>query len=330
MNRYKLIFTKMLIVSFIFLGLAFGQTGNLIAYYPFNGNADDESGNGNNGTVMGAALTQDRLGNDSSAYSFNGVDNYIAYPVLWNSPPDSITLVAWFNADTSLNNAKVLYHGDNGEIQIFVSDDSVGAGVHLGQSVTDPWYYVRGFYLHNEWQMITVIWIQGESFRLYINSILVDSVSVPADELLDPGPNYPPSIGSYGRTLGAYFKGMIDDIRIYGRALTPGEIDDLYNEGTSSVELLNNIIPEEFILNQNYPNPFNPSTTISFSIPEASFISLKIFNSLGEEVETLVSKDLNAGNYKYDWNAESLTSGVYFYKLQSENFIQTKKMILLK
>jgi ligand-binding sensor domain-containing protein len=75
---------------------------------------------------------------------------------------------------------------------------------------------------------------------------------------------------------------------------------------------------------------FNPITTISFSIPEASFISLKIFGALGKQIETLVAKELNAGNYKYDWKAKNLTSGVYFYKLQTENFIETKKMILLK
>jgi photosystem II stability/assembly factor-like uncharacterized protein len=98
--------------------------------------------------------------------------------------------------------------------------------------------------------------------------------------------------------------------------------------------------PDNFSLNQNYPNPFNPITTISFSIPEASFVSLKIFNALGKEIETLVTKELSAGNYKYDWNAEGSTSGisaiggyasgVYFYKLQTENFVETKKMLLLK
>lgn len=65
------------------------------------------------------------------------------------------------------------------------------------------------------------------------------------------------------------------------------------------IEKISNEIPTEFNLRQNFPNPFNPGTTISFSIPEASFISLKLFNSLGEEIETLVSKELNPGNYKY-------------------------------
>ena len=107
---------------------------------------------------------------------------------------------------------------------------------------------------------------------------------------------------------------------------------DGYNwnlQTTTGVELIDNL-PGEYFLNQNYPNPFNPNTAINFSIPQTAFVSLKIFNSLGEEVETLVAEELNAGNYKYDWNAENLTSGVYFYKLQSGNFVETKKMILLK
>ena len=89
-------------------------------------------------------------------------------------------------------------------------------------------------------------------------------------------------------------------------------------------------IPSDFQLSQNFPNPFNPSTTINFSIPEESFISLKIFNSLGEEVETLVAQELNTGNYKYNWNADGLTSGIYFYKIEAGEFVSTKKMILLK
>jgi photosystem II stability/assembly factor-like uncharacterized protein len=101
-------------------------------------------------------------------------------------------------------------------------------------------------------------------------------------------------------------------------------------EAVVSVEKENDLTPTSYQLQQNYPNPFNPSTTITFSIPEASFVSLKVFNSLGQEIETLVTKELSAGNYKYDWNAESLTSGIYFYKLQSGSFVETKKMILLK
>ena len=86
----------------------------------------------------------------------------------------------------------------------------------------------------------------------------------------------------------------------------------------------------EYKLGQNYPNPFNPSTKINFSLPERSFISLKIFNSLGEEIETLLNEEFEKGSYEYEWNAANLPSGIYFYKLQTDSFTETKKMILLK
>jgi hypothetical protein len=81
---------------------------------------------------------------------------------------------------------------------------------------------------------------------------------------------------------------------------------------------------------QNYPNPFNPTTTIEFSLPQSGFVSLKIYNILGEEVAVLVSEKLNAGQYKYEWDASSLVSGVYLYELTAAGFVQTRKMVLLK
>ena len=88
--------------------------------------------------------------------------------------------------------------------------------------------------------------------------------------------------------------------------------------------------PKEFSLEQNYPNPFNPSTTIRYNIPERSFVSIKVYDVLGNEIATLVNGDKQAGNYKIDWNAGSLSNGVYFYTLSTGNYFTTKNMILLK
>jgi hypothetical protein len=89
-------------------------------------------------------------------------------------------------------------------------------------------------------------------------------------------------------------------------------------------------VPAEFLLTQNYPNPFNPSTKIKYSIPQSSQVTIKVFDILGNEIETLVNEDKPAGTYELTWYAEQLPSGIYFYKLQAGNFIETKKMILLK
>lgn len=85
-----------------------------------------------------------------------------------------------------------------------------------------------------------------------------------------------------------------------------------------------------FILDQNYPNPFNPNTTISFTIPSKVFVTLKVFDIMGRTITTIVSKELSAGNYIEQWHAADLSSGVYFYRLQAGNFVQTKKLLLLK
>jgi hypothetical protein len=92
----------------------------------------------------------------------------------------------------------------------------------------------------------------------------------------------------------------------------------------------NDVLPSSFSLQQNYPNPFNPATKIKFQIPETGLVSLKIFDVLGREVSTLVHKELSAGNYTIDFNAASLSSGVYFYRLDAGNFTSVKKMVLTK
>ena len=90
------------------------------------------------------------------------------------------------------------------------------------------------------------------------------------------------------------------------------------------------LIPENYSLEQNYPNPFNPSTTIKYSIPEQSFVKIKVFNLLGQEIAELVNKELQTGNYEVSFNAANFPSGIYFYRIEADNFVQTKKMILMK
>jgi hypothetical protein len=88
--------------------------------------------------------------------------------------------------------------------------------------------------------------------------------------------------------------------------------------------------PTNFILYQNYPNPFNPTTTIKYSVPKQSYVTIKIFDALGREVTTLLNEEKSVGNYSIEFNASSFPSGIYFYRMQAENFMETKKLILLK
>jgi hypothetical protein len=92
----------------------------------------------------------------------------------------------------------------------------------------------------------------------------------------------------------------------------------------------NSEIPNEYSLSQNYPNPFNPATNINFSIPQQSYVSLKVYDMLGREISVLVNGEFPAGNYTVDWNAVNFTSGVYFYTMKTGAYSETKKMILIK
>ncbi len=127
-------------------------------------------------------------------------------------------------------------------------------------------------------------------------------------------------------------------ILLYSEFLTPAVANSLIDNANKIISLLwgdspiteENLIPKEFDLKQNYPNPFNPSTTIEYTIPENSRVTLKIYDILGKEVATLVDKDQNSGSYIVVWDAQSLSSGIYFYRITAGNYTDTKRMVLKK
>jgi hypothetical protein len=108
------------------------------------------------------------------------------------------------------------------------------------------------------------------------------------------------------------------------------QVDFNGNFKYSKVVEVNSINPLTFALSQNYPNPFNPTTVISYSVPQASFVSLKVYNILGKEVASLVSNQVEAGIHKVNFNASNLNSGMYFYTIKAGNFTATRKLMLLK
>jgi len=111
--------------------------------------------------------------------------------------------------------------------------------------------------------------------------------------------------------------------------MTPS-FNKLNNQHIITSAAIDDQLPKIFKFYQNYPNPFNPSTTISFSMPSLQNVSIKIFNILGGEVATLINETKAPGNYQLEFDGSRLSSGVYFYTLQSGSFIQTKKFVLMK
>jgi hypothetical protein len=104
----------------------------------------------------------------------------------------------------------------------------------------------------------------------------------------------------------------------------------VYFENSSNSVKQENQIPKSYDLSQNYPNPFNPVTKINYALPKQGFVTLKIYDITGREVKVLVNEFKQAGYYTIDFNSTNLASGVYFYRIQSNDFIHTKRMVLVK
>ncbi|MCX6159358.1 MAG: T9SS type A sorting domain-containing protein [Ignavibacteriota bacterium] len=119
---------------------------------------------------------------------------------------------------------------------------------------------------------------------------------------------------------------------VTGAAVTGGTNDGVwkYTDALNGVNPVNTTTPTNFVLDQNYPNPFNPSTTINYSIPKSSFVTLKVYDVLGNEVKTLVNEQQSVNNYSITADFSNLTTGVYYYTLKAGDFTSTKKLMLIK
>jgi len=106
------------------------------------------------------------------------------------------------------------------------------------------------------------------------------------------------------------------------------KVADISFNTITGVQYENNVF--RFGLEQNYPNPFNPTTTISWQIAEDGQVSIKVYDVLGNELATLINEYLSAGDYQFEFDGNGLSSGIYFYILRTENYFESKKMILMK
>ena len=199
----------------------------LVAYYPFNGNANDESGNGNNGTVLGAALTADRFGNASSAYSFDGVDDYIEISdaSIYDFGTGDFTISTWvLTATTTSDRIVAKAHVDNNDgyefgvsrvVRFYLIDSDPVAESNL--AVNDSvWHHIVGIR-------------KGDTLKVYVDGIWDDTTTGVGS--YDVSSNNTLKLGRRDGSLPAYYRGIADDIRLYNRALTAAEIAALYDEG---------------------------------------------------------------------------------------------------
>jgi hypothetical protein len=302
----------------------------LVAYYPLNGNANDASGNGNNGILNGGITwVADYNANAGHAAHFNGTDGYISVP---NSPSmqigtNSMTITLLFNCEATPQ-IPAPFIGKNNtsdEPAQYTLQLNPLTEIHFGITDTSnnmQWGHKDYAFNYNQWYLLAAAW-DGDTVRIYVDKVLVSSSPLKASMKPD---NHPVEIGRDTGGLTDWYQGTMDEIRIYNRALSGTEINAI----PTSVHSAGTSIPEGYSLLNNYPNPFNPSTTIQYGLPSRSHVSLTVFNSLGQTVTSLMNGEQEAGYHEVHFDGSHLPSGVYFYRMQAGRFTETKKLLLMK
>ena len=132
------------------------------------------------------------------------------------------------------------------------------------------------------------------------------------------------------------FKGDIAEVIVYDTVLSNSDriavekyLNDKYQVNITGIKE-NNYVPDKYSLEQNYPNPFNPSTTIKYTIAKPGLVKIAVYNALGQKVKDLVNEVKESGSYNITFNASSISSGIYFYRIETQQFSEVKKMIVLK
>jgi Concanavalin A-like lectin/glucanases superfamily/Secretion system C-terminal sorting domain len=319
----KIIYTAIAILGLANLTMAqlpsYVPTNSLIGWWPFNGNANDLSGKGNNGTPNGAALTTDRFGANNAAYHFNS--SYITLPISSINFDGDFTISIWVNIDTFTMVYPTFIEGENLFItcQFEVNTPSSTVVSFLFQ---DKGYYdgVKGGAAYaNNWMNIVI----KNSLRyslLYINGNLINTQAFPSVIQGTVSGSYL-KIGDGRHSMGGAFIGKIDDIGIWNRALTQAEITALYSASftgiSSSLPVVNSL--------KVYPNPSNGIFSIQ-NLGEG-ISNIAVFNLLGEEMYQSSNNNITIGK-QTEIDLSTKPKGIYLIQVTTGKSITNKKIIL--
>ncbi|MDP3580776.1 MAG: LamG-like jellyroll fold domain-containing protein [Ignavibacteria bacterium] len=298
----------------------------------------DFTASANNGILKkGTKLGKGILGN---GLEFDGVDDYVQFassPTFdINAPAVSVSLWAKLAQlpaelsgsfcglfDSDADQYAIYLDKGNKELRFKVTT-TVSAerpGIPEIDLISGQWIHLVGVY-------------DGTAAKIYLNGVLKDSHPLTGN--VKPGQVL--MLGRNAIVGPVYYKGNLDNIHVFSKALTQDEITDLYQNITNLAikdpvgveENLAETIPVSFSLSQNYPNPFNPQTKINYALPKSGVVTIKLYDILGKEVEIIENGFKNAGNYSVSFDAGHLASGVYIYKMVSGDFSASKKLLLLK
>lgn len=332
---------KLILLASLVLSInAFGQipTNGLVGYWPFNGNANDESGNNHHGTVSGSTLVEDRFGKPNSAYSFDGINDkiFIGNDLLVQG---KISISCWIKSNAiggqiistgNRNSYRIGKTSDGVDGDVYLSDNSDGHGSGGISAKTDM----------NSWNNITMVY-NGSQLLLYINGVLQNTVSAVGD-IFNNQPTYL-HFGVYqylGSNYDAWYKGLLDDVRFYNRALSASEIASLADEGICKTSIT---VTDTLIINANitgfnpveyantikvYPNPTKDAITIDCgnNFNTLNGYTIKITNSLSQMVYISKVNQQSTSIKLNSWTGK----GIYFVHLidASNNTIDIRKIVL--
>lgn len=298
------------------------------------GNVDlDLSGNRNYAYLNNMAAEAWVEGFSGSALQFDGQDDYV---YIENSESIDMnirgfTLSFWIRLNNADHAAPWISKGINPELSYFggyevesnnegqvvfrVADDVLESSVSVINTdfTADQWVWVCAVRDRSTGQI-----------ALYVNGSLKASAEDSTYNLSQRGKLF---IGTSGE-MDRFFNGAIDDVRLYNYAFTQEEIENLYQEYLSGID---DFMPGKYILSvENYPNPFNACTKVVCTIPAKDFVTLSVYNVMGQEIKRLFSGQKQRGEYEVVFDAANLQSGVYFFRLSSGQKTVTNKMLVLK
>jgi len=308
-----------------------GNAGmELVGHWMFENSAADSSDYGNDGQISGnPVFVSGRTG--GTALHFKTNQDFVSVPESPDFSLISFTLAAWVKIPNTIPDGwrTIIEHNRWGRnwfglwksanantFHFRWSNEGVATSDFSAIISANSWYHVAATY--DEIDKTARLYINGKLDKTIRNAAMPQPIS----STLTIGMNM---------DNGEAFNGIIDDVRVYNRVLDVTEIKGLLT--VTSVdnhnEMRNGYLPDSYTLS-NYPNPFNPTTTIFYKIPVSSFVNIDVYDVSGQKVTTLVNEKKQAGIHTILFEGKNLSSGVYFYRINTENFNATQKMLYVK
>ncbi|MBN1561387.1 T9SS type A sorting domain-containing protein [candidate division KSB1 bacterium] len=345
---------------FFVLGLATVASADLLVHYKFDETsgavAVDASGNGFDGVINGS--TNWVPGTLDGALEFTGNCNVTLPADQMGLYADMGSVAFWMNAGVPSGIYTMFWAGDNTTGGGFGAENEMH--VHLESAVTDIWIGGElsffaiadpNVHLHSDpakgadpaavpvsplllsdlqWHHVAATWSAGDKMTLYVDGEFISEAEYESTGYALTN-IYLGQMAAGTRT----YVGMLDDVRIYSNAFTEEEVFYLFENPEDRIDYSPVAKPQEFVLHQNYPNPFNPATTISYHLAKDGDVLLTIYSQTGHKVRTLVQEKRGSGFQSVRWDGrddagQQVSSGIYLYRLQVDEKVQTRKLLLLK